>query len=320
MSTTSAIQLSLFAGHTTTPATPRAPLATPGRRVTGVSAGPTVRFCVLGSGSGGNCSVLHTPGGVMFIDAGLGPATTARRLEQAGLTLADIRAVCLTHLDQDHFRPRWLTRLTDLGVPVWLHRWHATRLHRTPDARPLLDADLLRVFDEDAFSPLDGVTAAPIRFQHDQQGTSGFRLSAAGVSIGYATDLGHVPPAMIDHFAGIDLLAIESNYDPMMQMSSTRPFFLKRRIMSGSGHLSNQQAHEAVHALASRCPHGGPRHIVLLHRSRDCNHPGKIRRLYADHPTLARRLVLTEQRRRSRWIGVRPPARPARAMGTLYHA
>ncbi len=307
-------QLPLFAEHEPAPPVPRARTVRAARSAPVAAA---MRFCVLGSGSGGNCSVLHTRAGTLLIDAGFGPATTARRLTQAGLALADIRAVCLTHLDQDHFRPRWLDLFAEMGVPVWLHRWHAIRLQQLLQAIPLIDAGLLRTFDEAPFSPLDGISAAPIRLQHDQQGTSGFRFSDGQVALGYATDLGHVPPALIDHFAGVDLLAIESNYDPMMQMSSARPFFLKRRIMSESGHLSNQQAHEAVHAIAARGPHDRPRHVVLLHRSRDCNHPAKIRKLYADHP-LARRLVLTEQRRRSRWLPVAPAVKGVRAQGALY--
>lgn len=267
-----------------------------------------VRFCVLGSGSGGNCSVIDTPAGLMMMDAGLGVATTARRLEQAGRSLDDVRALCVTHLDQDHYRPRWSFVLAERRVTVWAHRWHADRLMRSEAGRPLRDAGLLRTFEDAAFSPLHRVEVAAIRLQHDEQGTSGFRVRVGDVAIGYATDLGHVPPQLIEHFAGVDLLALESNYDPMMQMSSSRPFFLKRRIMNGSGHLSNQQAAEAVTAIAATCADGGPRAVVLLHRSRDCNHPRKIRKLYDALPVLRRRLILAEQRRRTRWIAL-PPRR-----------
>src|SRR5436305_13170816 len=68
----------------------------------------SLELCILASGSAGNCSLLRTPSGVILIDAGIGPRIAGRRLNGTGVTLADIRAVCLTHLDSDHFRPSWV--------------------------------------------------------------------------------------------------------------------------------------------------------------------------------------------------------------------
>lgn len=92
-------------------------------------------------------------------------------------------------------------------------------------------------------------------------------------SLGYATDLGHVPARLTTLMAEVDVLAIESNYCPRMQAASSRPEFLKRRIMGGSGHLSNQQCAAAVEAIRPR------EHVVLLHLSRECNQPS----LAAEH-------------------------------------
>ena len=36
----------------------------------------SIDLCVLASGSGGNCTVVRTPAGVVLVDAGLGPRTT----------------------------------------------------------------------------------------------------------------------------------------------------------------------------------------------------------------------------------------------------
>src|SRR4029077_12704376 len=111
----------------------------------------------------------------------------------------------------------------------------------------------------------------------------------------YATDLGCVPAELIERFAGADVVAIESNYDPEMQVGSARPLFLKRRIMGQAGHLSNQQAFEAVSAIARRGPAGSPAQVVLLHRSRQCNDPRKVRDVFGQDPELATRVTLTEQ-------------------------
>ena len=67
----------------------------------------SLELCILASGSSGNSSVVRTPNGVMLIDAGIGPRMCAKRLGGTGISIADIRAIVLTHLDSDHCNLRW---------------------------------------------------------------------------------------------------------------------------------------------------------------------------------------------------------------------
>lgn len=266
----------------------------------------TLGVCVLGSGSGGNASVLRLGETALLIDAGFGPRTTDKRLKQAGLSLQDLHAVCLTHLDQDHFRKNWTTTLLKHGIPIFVHGWHFAELMRLPGGAELRDTGLAHAFESQPFEPMPGVSASTVRLQHDKQGTIGYRFESSGMSVGYATDLGHAPLTLIEHMAGVDVLCIESNYDERMTRASPRPSWVNRRNMSDSGHLSNDQSFEAVRAIADLSPAGNPRHIVLLHRSGQCNHPMKVRRVFERDPELAERITLTEQRRRTRWLNVKP--------------
>ncbi|MEM7680825.1 MAG: MBL fold metallo-hydrolase [Planctomycetota bacterium] len=282
-------------------------------------------FCVLGSGSSGNCSAIRAPDPspaappgrfhLVLIDLGLGPRTLAKRLEHAGTTLAEVGAVCVTHFDHDHFRPHWPNLLADLGVAVHCHRWHAPKLAKMPGGDRLASLGLIRTFDDKPFHPLaelPGLRAVPIACQHDRQGVSAFRFDLAPpasrpsqrLRLGYATDLGHVPPALLDAFTQgppLDLLAIEANYDVRMTMNSPRPSFVNRRNLSDSGHLSNQQSFDAVRAVLDRAA-AGPHRVVLLHRSQQCNHPVKLRRVFHEEPRLRRRVVLAEPRTRTAWL------------------
>src|SRR6185503_3908292 len=95
----------------------------------------SLEFCNLASGSMGNCSVLRTPGGVILIDAGIGPRTCGKRLDGTGVTVRDVRAICLTHLDSDHFRPSWLGTLLNHGIKIFCHR------SRAQDVQEILDHD-----------------------------------------------------------------------------------------------------------------------------------------------------------------------------------
>ena len=73
--------------------------------------------------------------------------------------------------------------------------------------------------------------------------------------------------------------------------------------MNGNGHLSNEQAHGAISRLAETAI---PSAIVLLHLSRDCNHPDLLQRFWASRsPHLADRVHITNQTIPSERIEVR---------------
>jgi phosphoribosyl 1,2-cyclic phosphodiesterase len=265
----------------------------------------SLEVCVLASGSGGNCTVVRTPGGVVLVDAGIGPRTTAIRMNGTGATVRDITAICLTHLDRDHFSLGWVGTIRSRGIRVFCHIDRMDDLIRMSDGQ--LDGHVIG-FD-DSFEPVPGVSARGIQLAHDREGSHAFLIEGFDCRVGYATDLGRVPAELIEMFVDLDLLAIESNYDPRMQHESPRPWFLKQRITGGSGHLSNEQALAAVREILNRCERNGsrlPAHIVLLHRSRQCNCPNLVRQLFSRDARIAPRLTLAEQFERSSWLRVLP--------------
>jgi len=264
----------------------------------------SLQFCFLASGSSGNCTVVRTPGGVMLIDAGIGPRITAHRMRGTGVCISDISAICLTHLDRDHFNLNWLGFLIRRGIPIYCHRSRIGDLAQI--AGDPAFARLLQPFGEAAFGPLPGLRCHGIDLAHDAEGSHGFVLEGFGCRAGFATDLGHVPGHLLERFEHLNLLALESNYDPEMQRVSDRPWFLKQRIMGGRGHLSNQQAFDAVQAILDRSQRHKrrlPDRIVLLHRSRQCNRPHLLRNLFERDARIAPRLILAEQDQRTDWIG-----------------
>jgi phosphoribosyl 1,2-cyclic phosphodiesterase len=271
----------------------------------------SLQLCILASGSSGNCAVLRTPAGCVMIDCGIGPRTLEQRLEGTGCSASDIYAVVLTHLDADHFKPSWLKTMVRRGMRLHCHRrrhGQVLALDRRHRERTPEYARLLRSFDVEPFEPLPGVRFEPIALAHDEAGSHGFVIEGFGCRIGYATDLGRVSDELIDRFRELDLLAIESNYDPHLQRMSGRPWFLQQRIMGGRGHLSNQQCFEAVGRIFDRDEVVGrvPRHVVLLHRSRQCNCPTVVRELFMTDARLSDRLVLADQYTRTEWLCVEP--------------
>lgn len=281
-------------------------------------------LCILASGSSGNCSVVRSPGGVLLVDGGLGPRVLAGRLAGTGVRLADVAGVCLTHLDRDHLTPNFLAWAGRSQVPVFCHRDKVGLLAAIAERATAVP--VVRPFGDEPFEPVPGLVVDPVPLAHDADGSHGFvfgtgagRGAPAG-RVGFATDLGRVPPDLVDRLCaagGLDVLAIESNYCPQMQLASNRPPFLKSRIMNGRGHLSNLQAFAAVRQVLDRHQAGGhelPGTVALLHRSRQCNCPDRVRELFAKDARVGPRLVLAEQNEPTGWLRRRPGVAPVRQM------
>lgn len=194
--------------------------------------------------------------------------------------------VLFTHFDQDHAREGWARVASTTGV-----RLRCAAPHRPAALARGYPAAWIETFDPRGRGfELGPIHVEPCVNPHDESGTVSFRLESEAGSLGFATDVGRVSTALVDLLRGVDLLAIESNYDRSMQLASSRPTFLKDRIMGGRGHLSNDECVEAVRAIAFP---DEPGHVVLLHLSRDCNHPDAVRALWSRAlPTLAPRLTL----------------------------
>lgn len=253
---------------------------------------------VLASGSSGNCSVVahgRAEGrSLALIDLGLGPRKTRGLLRAQGLELDALSDVFITHVDSDHCHPNWGRKLPG-HVAVHAHPRHAVSLRRMG-----LAADQVHEWRGE-FTSAGGLRCLPALFTHDEAGVSVFRFESRG-SLGFATDVGRATPELIEHLAGVETLAIESNYCPKMQRASARPAFLKQRITGGSGHLSNEECVQAARAIEPR------RHVVLLHLSRQCNHPALASALHRD---AWYELTLSNQFEATRWVvadGTAPPA------------
>jgi phosphoribosyl 1,2-cyclic phosphodiesterase len=237
------------------------------------------RFCVLASGSAGNCAFLQSDGFGLLIDIGIGPRLLGARLAAVGASWHQVNAVLLTHTHTDHWKDLTLCQLRRLKIPLYCspaHHDSLTRidgyfdgLHAAGLVRPLEPGDPLKLSAD--------LTCRTIAVPHDADPTFAFRLDGGrGLfgpqwSVGYAADLGEVRPDLVSAFANVNVLAIEFNHCVHMEKSSGRPRMLIDRVLSEYGHLSNDQAADAVRSIVRNSAPGALRHLVQLHLSRDCN-------------------------------------------------
>jgi phosphoribosyl 1,2-cyclic phosphodiesterase len=113
------------------------------------------------------------------------------------------------------------------------------------------------------------IDVMPFAVPHDCVQPFGFRFESHTGRSCITTDLGWVPANVTKQFRDVDLLVLEANYDPHLLESGTYPYFLKQRVASTYGHLSNAAAAEAIAACGDRAPKA----VWLAHLSEQNNSP-----------------------------------------------
>ncbi|MCE9533203.1 MAG: MBL fold metallo-hydrolase [Planctomycetes bacterium] len=238
------------------------------------------RFCVLASGSGGNAAFLQVAGFGLLIDIGIGPRMLASRLATIGASWKDVNAVLLTHTHTDHWKDRTLAQLRSCKLPLYCHPRHLETLSFAESFQPLKAAGLIRPFEADrSFTLADRLTCRALPIPHDSDPTFGFRIDGGASlfggswSLGYAADLGMMPPPLVEAFQDVNVLALEFNHDEEMECRSGRPAHLIQRVLGEHGHLSNHQGAEALGHILRTSTSGKLRQLVQLHLSHQCNRP-----------------------------------------------
>ena len=229
----------------------------------------SLRVVFLGSGSGGNAVAVTDGSTTLLIDCGFSAREVARRMAVAGLDPQSVATILLTHEHSDHLR----------GVDVFARR-HSCSVHATRGTRMAAGLDHLDT-EVNTLVPGEPVTigslvVVPFRTSHDAAQPVGFRIETTGGEVfGLATDTGVLTDETREALTGVDLLGIESNHDLMMLDNGPYPSYLKRRIRSELGHLSNRDAADALEALIS------PRlkRVFALHRSDTNNTPSLAKRV-----------------------------------------
>ena len=227
-----------------------------------------LRIVFLGSGSAGNAVVVSDGNTTLLIDCGFSARETARRMRLAGLDAGDVSAVLVTHEHSDHIR----------GVEVFQRR-HGTTVACTLGTRRAAGFDALsgdtltlRAGNEVRFGTL---AVVPFATSHDAAEPVGYRIeSDYGERFGLATDTGVIQADAVEALRDVDLLGLESNHDLRMLENGPYPHFLKKRILSDRGHLSNSDACDALELLAS----SRLRHVFALHRSTTNNSATIVKR------------------------------------------
>jgi phosphoribosyl 1,2-cyclic phosphodiesterase len=224
---------------------------------------------VLGSGSSGNCTFVATERVKVLIDAGLSKRETVRRLASIGESLESIQAILVTHEHSDHIAN--LARLAALQrIPVYISSLTQAALP------PQTEFPAVETIQAGNRYQIADLVIEPFTIPHDAVDPVAFRLSSGGVRIAVVTDLGYIPENVKDYLRGCHCLIMESNHDLEMLRNGPYPWYVKQRVMSRDGHLSNLALGEFLTGDFD----GQAKVLVLAHLSQQNNHP-EIARLAA---------------------------------------
>lgn len=128
--------------------------------------------------------------------------------------------------------------------------------------------ELLEEIRPDVAFVIGDLELLPFSIDHDAANPVAYRIRHGQSSAAVATDMGHYDQYIIDHLQGLDALLLESNHDVNMLQAGPYPYYLKRRILSDHGHLSNENAGRLLNYLL----HDRMKQILLGHLSKENNY------------------------------------------------
>ena len=222
------------------------------------------RICPLFSSSSGNCTYIGTQNGSILVDAGASFKGICEALLNAGGSIDEISAVFITHEHDDHIKGL-KTLLNKTGVTVFASEKTLEKLILMDKIPQKTKAVVL-----DGAVEIGGFVAERFATSHDCDGSSGYRFILPDQKrVAVCTDSGIVTDEMRLALGGNDLVLLESNHDIQMLKRGPYPPYLKMRILSDRGHLSNNACAGELGALIN----SGTTRLILGHLSQHNNTP-----------------------------------------------
>lgn len=213
---------------------------------------------VLTSGSKANSSLIESNEKKILIDIGATFPYIMHALEEVHLSPHDIDGVFITHTHSDHIRGL-ASFVKKTGIQVY-----APRL-MMEDLRKIIPPDqLVEIEDHFLFGDL---TFDLIHTSHDAIGSVGYVITCGQKSLLYITDTGYLHRKYFSMMKNHNIYYMESNHDEQMLMNGPYPYYLKQRIISDEGHLSNHTAASYLAQLIGE----NTEFIILAHLSEKNN-------------------------------------------------
>lgn len=226
----------------------------------------------LNSGSNGNCYYVGNEAEAILIDAGISCREIEKRMKRLGLLMEKVKAVFISHEHSDHIK----------GLPVLIKKYNlpvyiteATMKNGSLE----FEETLVKVFLPHEAIAIGDLSVIAFPKFHDAIDPYSFVVSCEKICVGVFTDIGKPCKNVIQYFKQCHAAFLEANYDDDMLERGNYPFYLKKRISGGMGHLSNK---EALEVFINHRP-VFMSHLLLSHLSKNNNSPELVKEIFNPH-------------------------------------
>lgn len=239
-----------------------------GKADTGIASDNPIYFMSFGSGSSGNSCYVGTRNGGIIVDAGVKSEDIAASLENNGVDMKMVKAVCLTHDHADHVKYAYNLVRKYKHIRVYCTNRVVGGMLRKHNLSKRIKDYHVPIFKEIPFKIADfEITAFDV--PHDGEDNMGFSIRLENRRFVIATDLGSITERARFYMSQADYLMIEANYDLKMLVNGPYKEYLKARIQAPNGHLDNEETAKFVKEIYTPAL----KYVFLCHLSNDNNKP-----------------------------------------------
>ena len=217
----------------------------------------TIKIKNIASGSKGNCTLLICNDIKLLIDIGITYKQLNESLENNGLNINDFLGVLITHNHKDHIKGlKTLLNKTDIKVLIPKKMFKSIK-----EEEPSINENNC-IFIDDNFN-IGNLNIELLNTSHDAPVSVGYNINYNDKTLVYITDTGYLNRKILTKIMNKNIYFIESNHDEAMLMDGPYPRFLKERVISDYGHLSNKTTANYLKKVIEK----DTKYIVLAHLS-----------------------------------------------------
>lgn len=222
-----------------------------------------LKIQTLSSGSAGNITYVASATAGILVDIGLSLPQTLQLLTQAQIDPHSITGIVITHEHSDHIKG-----VTDFvntyGTPIYCHQKASRILQSALKLPPHNFTEFTAPF------AIGDITVSFFPVPHDSRFCLGYTFANAAGTVGIATDIGQMTETILAFLSTCQIVVLESNHDiPTLLANQKYPEWLKKRILSPRGHLSNVDCGHTIAKLSQN----QVSQVILAHLSEKNNSP-----------------------------------------------
>lgn len=213
-----------------------------------------MKVCVLASGSKGNVTYVEANNKKILLDAGKNYKYIKDKLKEIDVDIKDINYILISHNHTDHISAlKSLISKTKATIIISLQL-----LYEMDDLKNY--SNILTIENE---LEVDDLLITSFHSSHDAIDSRNFIIDDGISKLAYVTDTGYVNNKYFKLLKNLDIYLFESNHDVELLQHGPYPDWLKRRVLSDNGHLSNKSSSFYLSKLVG----DNTKKIVLIHLS-----------------------------------------------------